>query len=319
MTMKHVFILNPAAGQGNAVNLMREIIEIGDELNLDVEIYETQEVLDAEVAAKKYASMASEEYPVRLYACGGDGTVNEVLNGIVGEDNVELAVVPMGTGNDFIRSFGTKGQFMNLRKQMLSKSRKVDILKYRYNKEDFFYEKYIMNMLNIGFDCRAADSMQKYKTKAFISGTMAYLFGVAENLVKMEGENLKITLDSGEVYDKEVLLVAIANGRYYGGGFKSAPYAEVDDGLIDVSIVERCTRKQLVSIIGKYNKGTHLDTKLGKKIVTYKKCKSLNIESTKNAMAFAADGEPSKADNIFIEVVPRGISFVDPVIETEME
>lgn len=315
MEMKHVFILNPAAGQGNAVNLMKEIIDIGDELGIDVEIYETQEILDAEVAAKKYASMASKEYPVRIYACGGDGTVNEVLNGIAGEENVELAVIPMGTGNDFIRSFGTRGQFMNIKKQMMSKSRKVDILKYRYSRDDYFYEQYIMNMLNIGFDCRAADSMQKYKTKPLVSGTMAYLFGVAENLVKMEGENLKITLDNGEVYEKEVLLVAIANGSYYGGGFKSAPYAEVDDGLIDVSIVERCTRKQLVGIIGKYNKGTHLDTKLGKRIVTYRKCKSLNIESLGSEMVFAADGEPSKASNIFIEVVPKAISFVDPVFE----
>ncbi|MEE1037650.1 MAG: diacylglycerol kinase family protein [Eubacterium sp.] len=319
MKMKHVFILNPAAGKGNAVNLMREIVEAGNELNIDFEIYETQEMLDAEVAAKKYASMASEEYPVRIYACGGDGTVNEVLNGIIDEDNVELAVLPMGTGNDFIRSFGSKGQFMDIRKQMLSKSRKVDVLRYKYSKEDYFYEKYIMNMLNIGFDCRAADAMQKYKTKPFVSGTMAYILGVAENLVKMEGESLKITLDNGEVFEKNVLLVCIANGRFYGGGFKSAPYAEVDDGLIDVSIVERCTRKQLISIIGKYNKGTHLDTKLGKKIVTYRKCKSLTIETTGNDMAFAADGEPSAADTINIEIVPKAINFVDPVIEEEME
>ena len=313
MSRKHVFILNPVAGQGKAKNLIEEILATGDELGQEVELYETKEMLDAEVAAKEIASKATEENPVRIYACGGDGTVNEILNGIVGYEHVELAVVPVGTGNDFIRSFGVKNQFMNIKKQMLSESRKVDILRYRYNKDDFFYDNYIMNMLNIGFDCRAADSMQKYKTKPLISGTMAYLFGVAENLVKMEGETLKITLDSGEVFEKDVLLVAIANGRYYGGGFKSAPYAEVDDGLIDVSIVERCTRKQLVALIGKYNKGTHLDTKLGKKIVTYRKCKSINIESIKNEMAFAADGEPSKADSIYIEVVPNAINFVDPV------
>ena len=315
MSKRHIFILNPVAGQGKAFSLEDDIIKTGMRLGIDVEIYKTKEVLDAQVEAVKFAQSATHESPVRLYACGGDGTVNEILNGIVGYDNVELAIVPTGTGNDFIRNFGTVDDFLNIEGQMLGTAKPVDVIGYKSSTDAYSLTRYCINMFNIGFDCNVVRDAFALKQKPLIAGSAAYLIGVAKNLIKMKGTNLKLIFEDNQERSGKLLLLAVGNGCYCGGGVKAIPYAKVDDGLMDISIIRRCSRTQFITLFPRYVKGTHLETRLGKAYIKYMKIKKLSIIANDETMYFSTDGEITNTSRLDLEVIPKAINFSVPVIE----
>lgn len=319
MSKRHIFILNPAAGQGKAFSLEDDIIKTGMRLGIDVEIYKTKEVLDAQVEAVRLAKSATHQSPVRLYACGGDGTVNEVLNGIVGYDNVELAIIPTGTGNDFIRNFGEIADFLNLEKQMLGTAKKVDVISYKSSTDSYSSIRYCINMFNIGFDCNVVKDVVELKTKPLVSGSMAYLLGVAKNLIKMKGTNLKLIFEDGKEHSGKLLLLAVGNGCYCGGGVKGVPYAEVDDGLMDVSIIKRCSRRQFLTLFPRYVKGTHLETRLGKKYIKYIKTKKMSIVVNGDTMYYSTDGEITNTNRLDLEIVPKAVSFSVPLMDDKLD
>lgn len=319
MSKRHIFILNPAAGQGKAFSLEDDIIKTGMRLGIDVEIYKTKEVLDAQVEAVRLAKSATHQSPVRLYACGGDGTVNEVLNGIVGYDNVELAIIPTGTGNDFIRNFGEIATFLNLEKQMLGTAKKVDVISYKSSTDSYSSIRYCINMFNIGFDCNVVKDVIELKTKPLVSGSMAYLLGVAKNLIKMKGTNLKLIFEDGKEHSGKLLLLAVGNGCYCGGGVKGVPYAEVDDGLMDVSIIKRCSRRQFLTLFPRYVKGTHLETRLGKKYIKYIKTKKMSIVVNGDTMYYSTDGEITNTNRLDLEIVPKAVSFSVPLMDDKLD
>ena len=312
MGIRHIFILNPAAGQGQAISLEDDIISLGNELGIEYEIYKTKEVLDAQVEAVRYAKSATSEAPVRLYACGGDGTVNEILNGIVGYDNVELAIVPTGTGNDFIRNFGTIEDFLDIKRQILGEAKKVDIIGYRSSTDSYTSIRYCINMFNIGFDCDVVREAASLKKKPLISGSFAYLLGVAKNLIKMQGTNLTVQLENGKVYSGKLLLTSIANGCYCGGGIKCAPKANPFDGLMDVSLIKKCSRAKFLSLFPKYVKGTHIDSKAAETLLKYIQVKKLSIMTNDDTMYFSTDGEITNTTRLDLEVMPKAISFSIP-------
>ena len=312
MAKRHIFILNPAAGQGKAFDLEDHIIRVGKELGLNVEIYKTKEVLDAQVEAVKYAQLATAENPIRLYACGGDGTVNEVLNGIVGHEHVELAIVPTGTGNDFIRNFGTAEDFLDIRRQLLGDAKKVDIIGYRSSTDSYTSIRYCINMFNIGFDCDVVREVASLKKKPFISGSLAYLIGVAKKLIEMKGTNLYVELENGKSYNGRLLLMAVANGSYCGGGIKSAPKASPFDGLMDVSLIRKCSRTKFLALFPKYAKGTHLETKAAETLIKYLKVKKLTVTTNDETMFFSTDGEITSTKRLDLEVMPGAVNFSIP-------
>ena len=314
MGKRHIFILNPAAGQGKAFSLEDDIIKTGIRLGMDVEIYKTKEVLDAQVEAVRFAQSATPESPVRLYACGGDGTVNEILNGIVGYDNVELAIVPTGTGNDFIRNYGKIEDFLDIERQMLGQARKTDVIGYKSSTDSYSSIRYCINMFNIGFDCDVVRECARLKTKPLISGSMAYLLGVAQKLIQMKGTDLQIIFENGKSISGKLLLLAVGNGCYCGGGVKGIPYAKTDDGLMDVSIIKRCKRNQFIRLFPKYVKGEHLETKLGQEYIKYLQVKKLSIVANNDSMYFSTDGEITHTKRLDLEIVPNAINFSVPLM-----
>jgi len=109
----------------------------------------------------------------------------------------------------------------------------------------------------------------------------------------------------------KILMMAIGNGKFSGGGFKGLPEALVDDGIMDISIVKNVSRREFISLIGPYKKGTHLSTKLGQKIVTYEKCKSITVKDEK-AFSICIDGEVDKGNILRVEVEKNAILFSVP-------
>jgi diacylglycerol kinase family enzyme len=197
--MKHIFILNPAAGKGRAAGFfLPKIIETSKRLGIDYEIHRTIAPDDARHFVKKRCEAAAAdpepEAALRFYACGGDGTINEVVNGAFGYKNVETAMIPAGTGNDFPRNFGKIKAFEDIERQILGTARPVDVIRYEYipvnpvsktpsssYELDAIFEsdpdpviRYGINMFNIGFDCNVAAKTAEFKAHPFITGPLAY-------------------------------------------------------------------------------------------------------------------------------------------------
>ena len=246
--MQHIFILNPAAGKSGRLALFEEKIHaLAKEKHLSYEVYHTSGVRDASRFVREYC-LRDQETPLRFYACGGDGTINEVVSGAVGFANAEVAVVPIGTGNDFVRILGKNEDFLDLSAQMEAESQPIDLL--RWN------DKYCVNMINVGFDGEVA--ARAGSARGRVPGKLAYIYGVLCEFFKMPTAKFRCEIDGVDMGEKKVQLSLYANGEFCGGGFHSAPYADLHDGLMDVCFICPVSRMTLIRLIGSYKKGTHM-------------------------------------------------------------
>lgn len=296
--MKHIFIVNPKAGKTDHTQMIKEHLEKYDG-KIDYEIYNTTGHKDATNYTKKYLE-STDEY-VRIYACGGDGTLNEVVNGAVGFSNVEIACFACGSGNDFVKSFGNMDDYKDLDKLINGTSKEIDIMNCGGS--------YCLNICNFGFDAWAANKMVKYKKLPFVSGKAAYNLGVVYSLFFKMKHYLKVEVDGEILYDGKSLLCSIANGICYGGGYYCAPKALVDDGKLDVCLVKKVSVFTLVSLIGYYKAGKHLDSPKFEKYIRYTQGKNITVTSNK-PICYCLDGEALETEKIELSVIPKAIKFV---------
>lgn len=300
--MKYHFIMNPSAGKGNQLSVFEDKIrEICEKEGLDYDIHVTKGVGEATLYVKDILS--SDNALHRFYAFGGDGTFSEVVNGVFSYENAEVGLIPTGTGNDFCKNFTEKSNFFDIEKQLNGKSEKIDVLKYN--------DKYCVNMLNIGFDCNVVCNTLNIKKNRFIPNKLTYVAALVVTLFKSLYSHQKITVNGETIVDRDILLTAIGNGSFYGGGFHATPYASLTDSTLDISIVEKISRLKFISLVSSYKKGTHLKTKAGKKCVSYIRATSLKMEFD-TPTKICVDGEIETASTIDISVIPRGISFIIP-------
>ena len=312
--MKYYFIMNPVAGSKRTRE--RFIREIG-ELTTPYELIYTTHVGDAKIYARDICESAEKRgEDVRIFACGGDGTLSDVVNGAIGCARAEVGCIPMGTGNDFIRNFGSDQQFYDINAYIDSYSVVCDSIQYTAVNGGERREGHCINMVNIGMDCNIVDTTDSIKKIPVIQGSVAYLTSVFINLIQKKGEKLKISYDDGYTYDDKLLLISIANGCYCGGGIKGLPLAKTDDGLMDVSLVKNVSRRQFVMLFPKYSKGTHLDSPAIKKkdILKYTNEKHLHIES-EVSFKVCIDGEISKFREVDFEIAPESFRFIVPGVQ----
>lgn len=296
--MKHIFILNPVAGNGYAEkNLLPQIIAYLKTTDLDYEIHRS---LNKEEIGTYVRQRAAAGDAVRFYAIGGDGTLCDVVNGAIGFDNAEVAVVPCGTGNDFVRNFTGKENFLNIEKQLAGRVEAIDVIKTN--------DTYSINMLNIGADCEVVARAGQIKSK---SGSWSYIRGALEILPKGPRYRMAYTDADGEEKEEDILLVAIANGHFCGGGFKSSPKASLNDGNLDILLARPVKGLKLMKLLAKYRMGTHLDDPSAKDIITHIKTKSFKLRAI-DKVSVSVDGEVSPFTEAEISVVPKAINFVIP-------
>ena len=308
--MKTVFIVNPQAGQGKNINSLIETIENTiTKSNADAHVYVTKAVGDAQRYVKSYC----EDFgAARFIACGGDGTLNEVLNGAIGCESAEVGVIPIGTGNDFCRNFSCDCIFDNIAYQITGESVKCDAIKYTTVAYEVVKEGYCVNMFNIGFDCNVADMTASIKKKPFISGSLAYLISIFFTLVKKKGADLKIELDGQIKHNGKLLLTSIANGSYCGGGIMSNPLASIKDGLININIIKNVSRLKFISLLPYYMKGTVLKLPHIDKYITSEKCHKITITPNTGNIRICVDGEITDAGKTNFEIVHNAFNFVIP-------
>ena len=306
--MKTFFIINPAAGQGKNTDLfVRQVKNVISETGADAEIYLTKCVGDAKI----FTLECCEKYgATRLIACGGDGTLNEVVNGASMCSGAEIGVIPIGTGNDFCRNF--EYDFYNILGQLTGKTVKCDAIRYTTFFDGYVKEGYGVNMFNIGFDCNVADLTAEMKKKPLISGSFAYFTSILVTLIKKKCSNLKIEIDGQERHNGQLLLSSVANGSFCGGGIKSNPLASLADGEININIIKNVTRMKFISLLPHYMKGTFLNLSNIEKYIASEKCREVIISPNGGHMRLCIDGEIIDAGQTRFEIVHNAFNFILP-------
>ncbi len=287
---KMVHLLNPKAGKGTAKKLKNTIKN--DEL-----IYVSESI----EASAEFMKKTCEEQPNTCFTVyGGDGTIFRAVNALMENGHnkdASLKIIPAGSGNDFVRSF-----------EDLDGEMRIDVMK--------FNDKYAVNVINMGFDCNVVQRASKLKKKPLITGKMAYIYGVIGELVKKKPLDLRITLtyENGtqEVLEEKFLLCAIANAKWYGGGFKVAPLADVTDGVLDVMLVRNVSRRTFIGFVGNYKKGTIVDKngvvmEKAQDFIIYKRCVGVKIEG---CGVVCADGEIFEENTVEISVIPKALNYI---------
>lgn len=244
--MTHLFIINPAAGSRNRTKDYTETIErICGKRQLDYRIEVSACPGDCERIAREAAATGEE---VRLYACGGDGTLNEVVCGAAGHPNAAVTVFSGGSGNDFVKIFDDPAAFFDLERLLDCQEAEFDLV--RCN------DRLSLNICSVGLDARIGTDVSKYKRIPLLNGFRAYALSTVINLFRGISEHYVVKVN-GEVIDGEQTFVCVCNGRFYGGGFNPVPEADPADGKLDVLLVKKVTLLQVPGIIGKYKNGQY--------------------------------------------------------------
>lgn len=310
--MKNIFVVNPAAGNKSCVTKVKEFVS---DNGMDCEIYETRFPADASHFVWETCKNLTPDEKVRFVACGGDGTLNEVVNGAALCDNACVAVYPCGSGNDYIKYYGTGEMFCKAESLNNCQSLPVDLMRVTES-ENTDDARYSINVCNFGFDTAVVEVMNKVRRVKFVSGKTAYMIGVAAAVftalktkcrVYADGERIMGSGKDGE----DMTLCTVANGCYIGGKYKCAPKSSNNDGLLEVCFVKPVSLFTLIRLIGVYANGKHLDDKRFEKYLVYRQAKNVRIEAY-DGFKLCIDGELVDGKNFDIEVVPSGISFCVP-------
>lgn len=300
--MKHIFVINPTAGKSDCSKaLIPEIKRIFAGRENEYEIHLTTGVGDATVFTRACCA-ASEEEHLRFYSCGGDGTMNEVLQGMAEYSHAALGVVPCGSGNDFVRSF-PGCDFTDLALQVAAAEKSIDLIR--------FNGSYSANLCSAGLDSDVCKNMIKYKNLPLVSGSGAYILALISVFFSPLGKRAVITLDDGRVIEQDVLIMVMSNGGFYGGGWNGAPKFNVEDGLIDLCIVKKINRLRILKVIGKYKKGLHTDNPKMADCITYTRCRRLHIDFDAPT-TLNADGEVTESTTVDAEILPLALRLVLP-------
>jgi len=228
-----------------------------------------------------------------VVAVGGDGTVNEVLNGIFGY-NVPLGILPVGRGNDFFRTISNSRILDVILKPFL------DIPKFNMVDVGRMNDRYFINVAGVGFDAMVAGISEPVR----FLGPVAYLGSALVGLLKNKGIRLKLNIDGNKI-DMNALMIAIANGRYFGGKMLIAPEASPWDGKFDVCLIENASKLEVLKTLPKVYSGKHI---YHPKVKTFK-AEYLEITSTGN-MPVEMDGEIFYTDRLKIEMIPRSVPLI---------
>lgn len=295
--MKNVFLINPTAGKAAARKKLIANIEayVAEHADTCQTCYTTCKSDGTRIARE----LAQSGEQLRIFSCGGDGSAFDVLNGIIGYDNVVLGVMPAGTGNDFLKSFTQNQHFFDLEDQINGTECRLDIIR----AGDFV----CLNQATMGFDAQVGANKDKFSRLPLIGGQFAYILSVLYCFLSAVKNRMTVQVDDNTPVEKEFLFAVAANGRFYGGGFQSAPLALVEDGLLDCMTIDTVSRLRILSLLGKYTRGEHVDLP----ICNYRRGKTMRVIAHKDTIV-NLDGEILPARDVRFEIVPRAVRFSLP-------
>ena len=266
----YTFIVNPVAGNGKTIKIMDKVDEYLNHKQIPFEVVYTKEPGHA---TKLAAKLAGGEDSCAVVAVGGDGTVAEVAEGLLGT-GCPLGIVPAGTGNDYRRSLDIPDDTINALDVILQdRRRKVDTV--NINGRTF------LNIVTVGFDVEVVKRAAKYK--AF--GEASYTLAAIDRAFFAKPNRAQVMID-GEGGEREFLLFAAGCGAYYGGGMNPLPGADPYDGLLDVCLIDKVSTFKILSLLPKYKIGAHSELKMSH----FSRAKHIKIISEK-PLSVNADGD----------------------------
>ena len=299
-SLHYCFVLNPIAGKRRADVWEKKIKAEMESSGHTFSIHRTNAPGDAVRITK---AQAKKKIPVCVIAVGGDGTLNEVINGAAFAKNIIVGVIPAGSGNDFIRSFENGGQFLSIPALLSGTVHPLDLI--RVN------GRYAVNLVNIGFDCDVVEQASRFHSLRPLCGPIGYLVSVFIVLSRKMGKRMTVMTDAETFQMDDYLLSTMANGRYYGGGFLASPKSCADDGKMDVALIKKVGRLRFLSLLASYKKGTYQDREALKSLLVLRRVKTLRIRFSA-LTGICIDGEITHATAVSIETAPRAVRFLMP-------
>ncbi len=295
-------IVNPVAGARSTRRKWPIISRLLEGIGLSFDFDYTEGVGHAMELARVAASNGYRY----LVAVGGDGTVNEVANGILSSTNAKtmaLGVVSTGTGSDFARSTGLARDYTTACKNLTSTKRlTIDVGVVAYQRDGKRQERFFVNSSGVGFD--AAVVKETERLPKFFGGTIPYVAGMLRTLVSYRNKDIILKLGDEEEHHR-VLNIAVANGNYMGGGMRVAPDAELDDRLLDVVVIGNMGKLEILKEFPTVYKGTHVNHPK----VSVRKAPEVTIESAEPMLVYA-DGELLGECPASFRVLPKALSIV---------
>jgi len=300
--LKTELIINLTAGGGKPRPHLKTIFKYLKENGFNFKVNYTSHHGEAIELAQKAADKGVD----LIVSIGGDGTVNEIVNGIMkSNNNPSLGIIPLGWANDFIKSTGIPSDIIEACKILVrGKIKEIDV--------GIINEKiYFANICGVGFDAEVAQLANQMKSKhpnLHILSAFVYVFATIKKLLSpFNYHNVKIKFDGQEIHSK-ILFIAISNGKFYGGRFKITPEAILDDGLLEICTVEEMGRLKYLMSIPKVFKGTHESIKG----INFYRAKEVVIQSSEPTLA-QVSGEVIEGQKEFtITLLPKRLKLVVP-------
>lgn len=240
--MYHI-IVNPQGGKGRSLKALAKVCKILEQHNAEFCVHCTERKGHATEIAREL----SHEADCKLLVMGGDGSFNEVLCGIENFENVTLGLIPCGTGNDFVRASGHPS---NLKKAMdvilRGETSYIDYIQLTNGRS--------LNVLGAGMD---VDVLLKYESMKH-KRKLNYYMALFHTLTHVKFHHMRVTIDDGEPMERSVFMIGIGNGRCIGGGMPVCPGAVIDDGKLNVVIINEIPKHQILWAVFTFLKGTHI-------------------------------------------------------------
>jgi len=300
--LKAELIVNLTAGGGKPNHHLETVLKYLKENGLNFKVSITSHQGEAVELAQRAADNGAE----LIVSVGGDGTVNEIVNGIMKSKNdPSLGIIPLGWANDFIKSTDIPSDIIEACKILVrGKIKEIDV--------GIINEKiYFANICGVGFDAEVAQLANQMKSKhpnLRILSAFVYVFATVKKLLSpFSYHDVKIKFDGQEIHSK-ILFIAISNGKFYGGRFKITPEAILDDGLLEVCVVEEMGRLKYLMSIPKVFKGTHESIKG----INFYRAKEVVIQSSVPILA-QVSGEVIEGQKEFsITLLPKSLKLIVP-------
>ncbi|MFC1967969.1 diacylglycerol/lipid kinase family protein [Chloroflexota bacterium] len=297
-----MLIVNPTAGAGRTAKQWPQIMAALKSLRLHFDC----DLTEAPGHAIDLARSAGRKGYELVVSVGGDGTINEIVNGLYDAGSLGdtmLGIIGTGTGGDYIRTIGIPRHYLEAC-QRIANPRKlvVDLGVVEYASNGLMAKRLFVNFAGLGFDAEVAKATtQRFKALGSIP---SYLAGLLTTFLSYENKEVSLKLD-GQAEERKVCVILMSNGKYGGGGMLAAPHADPADGLLDIFIIDDLSKPDLLWSLPRVYKGTHLTHPK----VTLKRAREIEIRS-KQHMSLQADGELLGEAPARFHVLPAALNVV---------
>lgn len=282
--MKHIFMMKYTKKHHDFEQVIRKIMK-----DYDYEIVYRNSLQDSQ----KYIEQLKQT--VRLYIIGGDGTINGLIQKLVLTSH-EVVIIPLGTGNDFCRTLTKeKNPSVLLQQSLTLPAKKIDVIQLN--------ETYYINAACFGLDSVIANHVHDTPHIPFVPDSKSYIVSILQNTLRYNNHQVKVTSDNQLLYQGDMILCTVNNAQYYGGGFQIIPHALIDDGYIDICIVDKVPKWKIPYMVERLVRHK-LD---GRKDVHYFKVKNANVTCEYSCNV---DGEEVNYEKYDFSIVPQCLNIV---------